>query len=177
MKYFAIINDTQCGPYTLDQLVEAGVGPDTYVWCKGMSDWQQAREVADICRFFRNRIFDLMHPSASPARTVEVEESPSTSETTYSDIIRKIRETELTDEDLPKYEYPPRTWFFEAIILTLLCCPVTGIIAIYYGHKAMKLWKRGMKIPSHLCAKKAKTWCLYTLFFGLIIFALSEESK
>ena len=63
MKYYAMINDKQVGPMELPELVEAGLMPDTYVWCKGMADWQQANEVADICRFFRNRIFDLMHPT------------------------------------------------------------------------------------------------------------------
>lgn len=40
----------------LDDMVKEGVRPDTYVWCKGMDDWQQASEVADICRYFRQRL-------------------------------------------------------------------------------------------------------------------------
>ncbi len=29
---------------------------------KGMSDWEQAADVADICRYYRQRIFDKLHP-------------------------------------------------------------------------------------------------------------------
>ena len=36
-----------------------------------MADWQPASDVADICRFYRQRIFDLMHPSAAPAPDVQ----------------------------------------------------------------------------------------------------------
>lgn len=56
MKYFAMIGGVQRGPFDLDRLVEEGVRPDTYVWCKGMDDWTQANEVPDICRFFRQRL-------------------------------------------------------------------------------------------------------------------------
>ena len=56
MKYFAMIEGRQYGPMELDEMVTEGVRPDTYVWCKGMSDWTQASEVPDICRYFRQRL-------------------------------------------------------------------------------------------------------------------------
>ncbi|MCM1489538.1 MAG: DUF4339 domain-containing protein [Muribaculum sp.] len=56
MKIFAMIDGQQVGPMELENVAEAGVRPDTYVWCKGMPDWQKASEVPDICRFFRLRL-------------------------------------------------------------------------------------------------------------------------
>ncbi|MDE6143194.1 MAG: DUF4339 domain-containing protein, partial [Muribaculaceae bacterium] len=35
MKYFAIIDGEQKGPFELEELADAGVRPSTYVWCKG----------------------------------------------------------------------------------------------------------------------------------------------
>ena len=35
MRYFAMIGGEQRGPYELTELSEAGVTPETYVWCKG----------------------------------------------------------------------------------------------------------------------------------------------
>ena len=50
MRYFAMIGGEQRGPYELMELSEAGVTPETYVWCKGMADWQPASDVAEIGR-------------------------------------------------------------------------------------------------------------------------------
>lgn len=56
MKYFAMIEGRQYGPMALDEMPRVGVRPDTYVWCKGMTDWIEAAEVPDICRYFRQRL-------------------------------------------------------------------------------------------------------------------------
>lgn len=68
MKYFAMIDGRQVGPFELDDVVREGIRPDTYVWCKGMADWEQAQDVPDICRYFRQRLSgslpSLRKPSA-----------------------------------------------------------------------------------------------------------------
>lgn len=68
MKYFAMIDGRQVGPMELAEVVEAGVRPDTYVWCKGMPDWNKAAEVPDICRFFRQRLSGTL-PAQSASGT------------------------------------------------------------------------------------------------------------
>lgn len=60
-----MIGGRQQGPFALDQLHDAGVRPDTYVWCKGMADWEMASQVPDICRYFRLRLSDSL-PKPSP---------------------------------------------------------------------------------------------------------------
>lgn len=76
--YFAMIDGERCGPFTLEALHEAGVAPSTYVWTKGMEDWEQAGAVAEICRYYRQRIFDEMHPVVEVPRAPEkVEETPA----------------------------------------------------------------------------------------------------
>ena len=69
-----MIDGKRCGPYELEELADAGVRPGTYIWCKGMDDWEKAEDVADVCRMFRNRLYDLMHPS-QPAPVEEVDPS------------------------------------------------------------------------------------------------------
>ncbi len=78
--YFAMIDGERRGPFTLDALHEAGVTPDTYVWSKGMSDWEQAADVADICRYYRQRIFDKLHPVPIVAEQPAVPEAEETRE-------------------------------------------------------------------------------------------------
>lgn len=70
MRYFAMIDGERRGPFELDALADVGVRPDTYVWCKGMADWEKAEDVAEICRWYRQRIFGLMHPPRFPESNV-----------------------------------------------------------------------------------------------------------
>lgn len=43
--YYLFIDNQQRGPYSLEQLAELGITPETEVWTEGMSDWQQAGDV------------------------------------------------------------------------------------------------------------------------------------
>ncbi len=54
MKNYHIIgkNNQQAGPFPGEDLVKQGVTRDTFVWCEGMSDWQKAGEVDELCAIF-----------------------------------------------------------------------------------------------------------------------------
>lgn len=177
MKYFAIIDDVQCGPFLLEELADNGVGPDTYVWCKGMDDWKQAREVADICRFFRNRIFDKMH---SKSLSVEKSQDCEVESQEIQSVGGVSRFPQLADFDElnrlhRNVDIPPRTWFLEALILTILCFPLTGFVAIYFSVKSSRAWRENKKEESHDLAQKSKMWCGFTFFFGLIFLAFVSK--
>lgn len=175
MKYFAIIDDDKVGPFTLEQMPKAGVRPSTYVWCKGMSDWVQAREVADICRFYRNHISDLNHPT----QNLDVQVSNlSRQEGTDNVPIRfqqffmqnDISGSAMPDTDLSQ---PPKTFLFIAIIATILFFFPTGIVSIIFTHKAKSLWKEGKAAESHEAARKAKMMIGFTICIGMIVLAVA----
>ncbi len=67
MKFFAMIDGQQKGPLELEEVADAGVRPDTYVWCKGMPDWAPASQVPDICRYFRLRLAGVLPPKGGNA--------------------------------------------------------------------------------------------------------------
>ncbi len=46
MKYFAVIDKKQIGPCSIEELVEAGLRPDNYVWCKGIGTSDTAGSTA-----------------------------------------------------------------------------------------------------------------------------------
>lgn len=182
MKYFAIINKEQVGPLELPELVEAGLRPDTYVWCKGMDDWQPASEVADICRFFRNRIFDLMHPSAA---TVQPAETPATAATPDDDdykgmksrefwatVATQIKEqSELNETNPVQQSEPPSAWYPFPIVLAVIFFFPLGIPALLYARKSAKLWKADMHDESREAARQAKFYGGIAFFIGLIFIA------
>lgn len=66
MKYFAMIDGRRVGPATIEELVAQGLRPSDYVWHKGLDDWQPAHLDAEICRHFRGRLLDKLHPNMAP---------------------------------------------------------------------------------------------------------------
>ncbi|MDE7437766.1 MAG: GYF domain-containing protein [Muribaculaceae bacterium] len=182
--YFAMIDGERKGPFTLAQLNDAGVRPDTYVWAKGMADWQKADEVADICRHFRQHLFDKMHPSSCLSV-----ESPND---------RDRRSTEprsgfgfgyynfpMPEEDPAEMQNPPMPTLLIAVMVMLFCFPPTGIVAIYYSIHSRNLWNKAQEIAegkvkgdadifrrnAHDASRKAKMWVGITFFTGLIFYA------
>ena len=201
MRYFAMIDGERRGPFELQQLAEAGVRPDTYVWCKGMDDWEKAEDVADICRFYRQRIFDLMHPSMSSAPksdNASPESQEMTADDPYADVPLKYRQmarrsgiepgpkTEVT----PDTSRPPSPTLFISLFLTLFCFPFTGFVAIYYSYKARQAWlesqrsesknnrqlyneqeREALRKQAHDYDRQAKMWIGITFFIGMIFYA------
>jgi len=182
MKFFAMIDGERRGPFELQELAGAGVRPSTYVWCKGMDDWEKAEDVAEICRMFRNRIHDLMHPGSVEALQRIEAQSPSSSgipqdragyPTRFDRYIQdqpalpsleEIDETKNTD-------IPPTPMLAWAIIAAILFFPPTGIAAIYYAMKCGKEWKAGNNKEAHDLCRSAKMWTGITFFMGIIAYA------
>ena len=48
MEFFVIMNDQQQGPFSIEQLANMSIMPDTPVWREGMADWTTAENVAEL---------------------------------------------------------------------------------------------------------------------------------
>ncbi len=51
-KYYIMENGTQVGPFTLDDLRQRGIRPDTLIWCHGMTGWEQAMSLDELSDLF-----------------------------------------------------------------------------------------------------------------------------
>ncbi len=191
MKYFAMIGGRQQGPFGLDELHDAGVTPDTYVWCKEMDDWQPAAEVADICRYWRQRLAGTLPgqnrhedvPSSSGDDSAGGPENPAGSRFINRFGVPDLPPADsLFEPDDPSV--PPKTMLVPAVIATLACCPVTGFMAIYYAVLTRRCWtasqggmKEGAPDPGEMrrqayeASRNAKMWTGITFFLGLILWA------
>lgn len=56
-QYFMIIDGKQTGPYPKENLLMAGLRPETPVWCQGMEVWMQAQNVPDVAELFQDSAF------------------------------------------------------------------------------------------------------------------------
>lgn len=185
MMYYAIINGQQQGPFTLYQLPYAGVGPDTYVWCKTMERWQPAREVADICRFYRQHLAAVMHPGYTPPRYGAPPAGiPDRLKDARSDVdddfpmrwryvVEKAGERPVKlPEAGPDLSRKPRYMLWEAVVVLLLCCPPIGVAALWYSLKSRRLWRAGRAAEAHDAARTTRILVLLGCCFALIIYAV-----
>ena len=203
MKYFAMIDGERRGPFTLEELHSAGVTPDTYVWCKGMDDWKKAEDVADICRFYRQRIFNLMHPSAASAEQSNPtdKQNADSDEDPYADFpisFRRYARQAGADPEIrevePDYNHRPTSLIPLSVILLVLCCPITGFVALYYAIMSRKAWneahrsnqdhnkeiytdseRQAFSRQAHEYARLARMWCGITFFFGFFAGAIISK--
>lgn len=159
MKYFAMIDGEQRGPFELHQLAEAGVFPDTYVWTKGMTDWQKAADDPEICRMFRQRLASLNHSgsisddtpgsmqenvcenSIKEADSMTVPEDLSDVPPMFRRIVEKSGEEYQYSEQTRDYSLAPSPTLLTAIISAIICFPPTGIVAVYFSMMSRRLWK------------------------------------
>ncbi len=191
MKYFAMIDGARRGPFELAELADAGVRPDTYVWCKTMDDWQQARDVADICRHFRQRLAGIPAsasvPSAEAAGNAQ-EKTVSESEQNLEGIPVRFRsmveksgiEPGTPLPDMTDCSSEPKSHLVLAVLVAFLCFPLTGLVAVYYSVMTRRLWneseKRGedadaCRDMAHDYSRQTKMWIGITFFLGLIFYA------
>ncbi len=123
-----MIGGRQYGPMELEDMAAEGVRPDTYVWCKGMSDWTQASEVPDICRYFRQRLSGTLpsqrYGAADEARIKAADEEEQERLLAQlppmaRNLVRKSG-IKLTKENIPNTNHPQFPKYLP-IILYVIC--------------------------------------------------------
>lgn len=187
-KYYAQIDGEQKGPFTLEELPGAGVRPSTYIWTKGMPDWQKAEDNAEVCRLFRNHLYDMMHPGASALPSdgaegqvddrwkVKKDEPKGPLPSKFDRFLEQTGEDPLpTLEEIEKQEdksVPPVSMIGYAWLVTIFCCLPTGIVALVFAYKSRNAWHNHQNDISHELNRKAKMWTGVSFFLGLIGYGL-----
>lgn len=177
MKYFARIDKKQVGPLSLTELVKAGVRPSTWVWAKGMSDWQRAEDVPEICRAMR-RVLAGCNPETGESFAEKKETAVNQTNPEEAVVPQKIYLHNIPEQpDSQDYSLPPRNVsIIYAILLTILCFPFTGIVAIWFAMKSKADWKQSQ--VEGLPPKDAELWRrkahddarIYRMMLGITFF-------
>lgn len=189
LKYYAMIDGEQKGPFSLEELPKAGVRPSTYIWCKGMPDWEKAEDNADVCRLFRNHLYDIMHPTDngiavnSPKAAddagrwkVQPDQPKDPHASRFDSFLQQAGENPLPTLDEIDAQQdkstPPVSMVGYAWLVTIFCFWPTGIAALAYAYKSKRSWKNGDNDGAHNYCRLAKMWTGISLFIGLIIYGL-----
>lgn len=190
MKYFAMIDGERRGPYTLEELGTAGVLPDTYVWCKGMDNWQKAEEVADICRYYRQRLYNISHTPTLPAvqqpltqPTAQPEVADGVGPRTPREINRLgMAYDEMPEEHVDWLHTKPSDMLTPAVIATIFFFFPTGLAAFFSARKSRALWEESQITEDHAQAEQlarsahdssryAKMLTGISFFLGMMVYA------
>lgn len=143
--YWIIIDGVQQGPFTLDEVKARGdLRSSTPVWREGMPDWGVAEELPELW-------------DEEPQSCYAPQEPVYGGQT-----LRNAGRVMHSDEK------PPRNYLVWAIIATICCCVLTGIVAIVYASKVNPAVQTGDMAAAREASDKAALWCVISFVAGLV---------
>lgn len=168
MDYWIIVDDRHAGPYSAQQLVDAGLKPDTLVWHEGLADWVAADQVEEL-RHAMNERDSFAETVVAEAPKVEIEVvqepvQPCVQETSYS---QPTAQPQYAAMQLPDEPCPP-AYLAVSIIAMLLCCTPLGIVSVIYSSKVKSAYYRGDLEKAKRCSESAQWWIIATIVLGLL---------
>lgn len=66
---------------------------------------------------------------------------------------------------------PPSSWLIPAVVTTLCCMPLTGVVAVYYASQVRVRWDYGDAAAAGAAANKARLWVLIGFVFFVVAVA------
>ena len=197
MKFWIRINGLQEGPMEIDQMKDYNVTPTTYVWCAGMKDWAYARDVEDLKDIIAWDNSDEEPPTFETEPQIEAETDNSEVEVSNDsddDTIVGKDTTAIDDDDDEAYDSyqpgntpkpgndrPKATNAYQsndrpcpsnnliwAILCTIFCCQITGIIAIVFAAQVSSKYDEN----GYAAAKKYSDWagimCIVSVILAIL---------
>ena len=64
MEFHLIRNGKQEGPFTIEELGQQGITPESEVWAEGMADWMQAGDVPELTAVLQRAEFEASQQAA-----------------------------------------------------------------------------------------------------------------
>ena len=155
MQYWLHIDGTQHGPFQMEELVKAGITPDTYVWREGLEDWIMAKELDELAILFTE---------------------PETAQNDFGNVPLPGTATPPAIPSQPLYVVSsqpftppcPPTNLVWGIIVTVLCCQIFGIVAIIYATQVKTKYAMGQYEKAVKYSENAALWCKLGIAFGLV---------
>ncbi|MDE6099284.1 MAG: CD225/dispanin family protein [Muribaculaceae bacterium] len=178
MKYWIYVEGLQRGPFTIEELADMRLTPDTPVWYEGLDNWIKASESPGLAPLLATR-----HDSGND-RPLDVE---------YSEVGRYDNfKTENIDTGhdnrsegsghmssqtgygwreqasaKPGGECPP-TYLAWSIIVTICCCLPLGLVAIFYSGKVKPCWQRGDVRGAAKASEMAQIMIILSITLSLV---------
>ena len=178
MEIYIHANGSNMGPYSLEQLKDLGISPDTPVWYNGLPDWTPAGVAPAHSELFFAPSPDKAIVPEEPS--AEAQATPASGESAppipggqqgYNPNQGYYGRQGYNPQGYPYgpgQQGPPPSYLAWAIISTLCCCMPFGIVAIIYASKVNGLWLRGDVYGAQKASQRAQLWTILAIVLGLL---------
>ena len=185
-KYWVNIDGIQSGPISRDELANIDFNPEvTYVWHEELDDWQRIDRLSDFADIVAAKQKAAAEHSGQSENSESAESSEHSEESEHS-------ESSVTPPPVPQppVPQPPElqhampqspmpqppvapeaeapTNLVWAVIATVMCCQITGVIAIVYGAMTSSANSAGNYEKARRYSDIAQIWVMVSIVLGLI---------
>ena len=193
-KYWVNIDGIQSGPISRDELANIDFNPEvTYVWHEELDDWQRIdrlSEFADIVAAKQKAAAESAEHSENSEQSEESEHSEQSEESEHSEssvtpppvpqppvpqppeLQHAMPQPPMPQPPMPQPPVAPEaeapTNLVWAVIATVMCCQITGVIAIVYGAMTSSANSAGNYEKARRYSDIAQIWVMVSIVLGLI---------
>ena len=190
-KYWVNIDGIQSGPISRDELANIDFNPEvTYVWHEELDDWQRIdrlSEFADIVAAKQKAAAESAEHSeeSESAESSEHSEESEHSESSVTpppvpqppvpqppELQHAMPQSPMPQPPMPQPPVAPEaeapTNLVWAVIVTVMCCQITGIIAIVYGAMTSTANSVGNYEKARHYSDIAQIWVMVSIALGLV---------
>lgn len=163
MEYWIIVDNRHVGPYSAEQLLDAGLTADTLVWHEGLTAWVRAGEVGELAAGLeRQRMADSERQAESFA---EERDDVATAEAYKSD----NRQADACVAEETQFVEPcPPAYIAWSVIVTVLCCTIIGIPAIIFSSMTKSAYYKGDIAKARRYSETAQWFIIASIVLGVI---------
>lgn len=182
-KYWVNIDGIQSGPISRDELANIDFNPEvTYVWHEELDDWQRIdrlSEFADIVAAKQKAAAENSEHSESAESSEESEHSEESESSVTPPPVPQppVAQPPMPQPPMPQPPMPQPpvapeaeapTNLVWAVIATVMCCQITGVIAIVYGAMTSSANSAGNYEKARRYSDIAQIWVMVSIVLGLI---------
>ena len=175
-KYWVNIDGIQSGPISRDELANIDFNPEvTYVWHEELDDWQRIdrlSEFADIVAAKQKAAAEHSGQSEHSESSVTPPPVPQPPVPQPPELQHAMPQPPMPQPPMPQPPVAPEaeapTNLVWAVIATVMCCQITGVIAIVYGAMTSSANSAGNYEKARRYSDIAQIWVMVSIVLGLI---------
>ena len=190
-KYWVNIDGIQSGPISRDELANIDFNPEvTYVWHEKLDDWQRIDRLSEFADIVAAKQKAAAEHSGQSENSESAESSEHSEESEHSEssvtpppvpqppvpqppeLQHAMPQSPMPQPPMPQPPVAPEaeapTNLVWAVIATVMCCQITGVIAIVYGAMTSSANSAGNYEKARRYSDIAQIWVMVSIVLGLI---------
>ena len=190
-KYWVNIDGIQSGPISRDELANIDFNPEvTYVWHEELDDWQRIDHLSEFADIVAAKQKAAAEHSGQSENSESAESSEHSEESEHSEssvtpppvpqppvpqppeLQHAMPQSPMPQPPMPQPPVVPEaeapTNLVWAVIATVMCCQITGVIAIVYGAMTSSANSAGNYEKARRYSDIAQIWVMVSIVLGLI---------